>query len=175
MKCLSCAGDLSSVKHQDTRTEQCSQCGGIWLDQEELEHLKDADTDIRWMELDLWKEAREVSGSISPRRCPYGHGPLVTLAYGDSGLLVDVCRRCGGIWLDTGELEKILAYLENKALSATVPDYIRESLKEAGDLVSGGEGRISEWKDLRAVLKMMRIRLAVEHPSIAAVLRALPR
>ncbi len=176
MKCLSCEGDLVATQSHGIRVEQCDRCGGIWLDQGELDRVVDAEReDIRWMDLDLWQDAGEVSGKLSSRSCPYGHGLLATLSYGKSGIEVDVCRTCGGIWLDAGELEKILAYLEEQADSLSLPDYIVESLKVAKNLIAGDEPRIAEWKDLQAVLRMLRLRLAVEHPTIAAVLSSLPK
>ena len=176
MKCLSCEGNLRDLHLDAAHLERCPGCGGIWLDQGELDRLVDAeDEDVRWMDLDLWREARQVRGSVSHRECLNGHGPLVALTYGDSDIKVDVCRTCGGVWLDAGELQKIVAYLNEQAASLSLPGYIQESLAQAKELVTGGEGRVSEWKDLRAVLRMMRFRLAVDHPAIAAVLKSLPR
>jgi len=176
MKCLSCEGNLRDLHLDDAHLERCPGCGGIWLDHGELDHIVDAeDEDVRWMEIDLWREALEMGGSISPRKCPNGHGHLATLTYGKSKIEVDVCPICGGVWLDGGELEKIVAYLDEQAESLSLPEYIRESLKQAKELLSGREGRVSEWKDLRAVLRMMRLRLAVDHPAVAAIVKSLPR
>ncbi len=176
MRCVSCGGELVGKEACGLQIDRCDLCGGIWLNRGELDGLVSAeDEDVRWLDLDLWAEAQKVTGAVSPRECPYGHGPLATLGYGDSGVQVDVCRTCGGVWLDSGELERIVDYLQEKAESLSLSGYIRESLQEAKELVAGGEGRAAEWKDLRAVLRMLRMRLAVEHPAIAAVLRSLPR
>ncbi len=176
MRCVSCGGELVGKEACGLQIDRCDLCGGIWLNRGELDGLVSAeDEDVRWLDLDLWAEAQKVTGAVSPRECPYGHGPLATLGYGDSGVQVDVCRTCGGVWLDSGELERIVDYLQEKAESLSLSGYIRESLQEAKELVAGGEGRAAEWKDLRAVLRMLRMRLAVEHPAIAAVLRSLPK
>ncbi len=176
MRCVSCGGELVGKAACGLQIDRCDLCGGIWLNRGELDGLVSAeDEDVRWLDLDLWAEAQKVTGAVSPRECPYGHGPLATLGYGDSGVQVDVCRTCGGVWLDSGELERIVDYLQEKAESLSLSGYIRESLQEAKELVAGGEGRAAEWKDLRAVLRMLRMRLAVEHPAIAAVLRSLPK
>jgi len=176
MRCVSCGGELVGQEAFGLRIDHCRLCGGIWLDRGELDQLVSAeDEDVRWMDLDLWAEAQKVTGAVSDHPCPYGHGPLATLTYGDSGVQVDVCRTCGGVWLDAGEFERIVDYLEKQAESLSLGGYIRESLHEARDLIAGGEGRAAEWKDLRAVLRMLRMRLAVEHPTVAAILRTLPR
>ena len=176
MKCLSCEGDLRDLRLDVVHLEQCAHCGGLWLDRGELDSLVDAeDSDVRWMDMDLWGEALGVGGSVSHRSCPNGHGSLAALTYGKSNIVVDVCPTCGGVWLDAGEFEKIVAYLDEQAESLSLPGYIRESLAEAKELVTGREGRASDWKDLKAVLRMMRLRLAVDHPAIAAILKSLPR
>lgn len=176
MKCLSCDGDLAATHSGGIRVEQCADCGGLWLDQGELDRIVETErADARWMDLDLWRDTEAVQGQPSARACPYGHGPLATLTYGESGIEVDVCPTCGGVWLDTGELEKILAYLSKRATSLSLPGYIAESLRGARDLIAGEESLVTEWKDFRAVLRMLRLRLAVDHPTIAAILRSLPR
>lgn len=176
MKCLLCESVLNGAELDATHVEHCPGCGGIWLDHGELDGLVAAeDEDVRWMEMDLWGDALEVRGSVSQRECPNGHGRLAALMYGKSDIEVDVCPICGGVWLDAGELEKIVDYLTDKATSLSLPGYIQESLAEAKELISGGRGRASEWKDLKAVLRMMRMRLAVDHPAIAAIVKSLPR
>jgi hypothetical protein len=176
MKCLSCEGELRQLQAGQTRIEQCAGCGGTWLDRGELDAIVDSkDDDVRWEDLDLWGKAFDLSAVLSHRVCPNGHGHLATLRYGESDIEVDVCPTCGGVWLDAGELDKIVHYLDAQAVSLSLPGYIRESLAEAKDLITGHEGLVSEWKDLRAVLRMMRLRLAVDHPTIAAILKSLPR
>lgn len=176
MKCLLCDSDLHELQLHGGHLEQCPDCGGIWLDRGELDAIVDAeDGDVRWMDLDLWSEALEAGENVSHRQCPNGHGPLAILRYGKSKVEVEVCPTCGGIWLDAGELDKIIEYLDAQAVSLSLPGYIRESLAEAKELVAGGKGFASEWKDLKAVLRMARIRLAVDHPAVAALLKSLPR
>lgn len=40
--------------------------------------------------------------------CPRCDGPLLDEKERD-GVTIDVCRQCRGVWLDRGELEKIIA------------------------------------------------------------------
>jgi Zn-finger nucleic acid-binding protein len=45
--------------------------------------------------------------------CPICGGVMEAFNYGgDSGVLLDRCGICKGIWLDGGELEKVLMYVE---------------------------------------------------------------
>ncbi len=39
--------------------------------------------------------------------CPTGDGALHTLEYGHTGVSVDYCDACFGVWLDAAEFERI--------------------------------------------------------------------
>ena len=47
----------------------------------------------------------EASGRGAGRQCPLGHGTLAEEARGS--VVIDRCEKCGGIWLDPGELEEV--------------------------------------------------------------------
>lgn len=44
-------------------------------------------------------------GQAAGRQCPLGHGALAEEARGS--VVIDRCEKCGGIWLDAGELEEM--------------------------------------------------------------------
>lgn len=48
---------------------------------------------------ELAAEAAQAGG----RQCPLGHGALTEVQHGS--VVIDRCEKCGGIWLDKGELE----------------------------------------------------------------------
>jgi Zn-finger nucleic acid-binding protein len=37
--------------------------------------------------------------------CPRGHGKMEKIK--KEGVVIDVCNKCGGMWLDNGEMEKL--------------------------------------------------------------------
>jgi ribosomal protein L37AE/L43A len=39
-KCPSCGGDLKEQRAEEVKIDECSDCGGIWLDKGELEQLR---------------------------------------------------------------------------------------------------------------------------------------
>jgi hypothetical protein len=47
-----------------------------------------------------------ISGGMQVKECPVCHLPMDEVA--KSGILIDVCPRCKGVWLDRGELSKLL-------------------------------------------------------------------
>jgi Zn-finger nucleic acid-binding protein len=51
-------------------------------------------------------------------RCPNDGSRLVEVER--SGILIDACPECRGVWLDRGELDKIL--VKERALAARDPD-----------------------------------------------------
>lgn len=61
--------------------------------------------------------------------CPHGHGAMQEVTR--SGVQLDVCPTCGGVWLDRGELEKILS--EQKAEAAALEQSHRKFEREVED------------------------------------------
>ncbi len=57
-------------------------------------------------------------------RCPSCAGELVELDR--SGVRIDACRNCRGVWLDRGELENILERERQVVAGADDEDFIRE-------------------------------------------------
>jgi len=53
-----------------------------------------------------------------PPPCPRGQGKLESYSFME--ILLDRCASCGGIWLDRGELELILAKVSRGPLAALV-------------------------------------------------------
>jgi hypothetical protein len=56
-----------------------------------------------------------------------------------------------------------------------VTAYVKDSLKEASELFTNPGSLISEWKDLKAVLRMMRYRVFVANPKIRNVLEGIQK
>ena len=58
------------------------------------------------------------------KQCPSCGGELVELDR--SGVRIDACRDCRGVWLDRGELERILERERQVVGAADDEDFIRE-------------------------------------------------
>jgi uncharacterized protein len=63
-------------------------------------------------------------------RCPSCGGELVELDR--SGVRIDACRNCRGVWLDRGELEGILERERAVVAGADDEDFIREMTGSGG-------------------------------------------
>jgi hypothetical protein len=58
---------------------------------------------------ELCDKIKKVEGTGNELRCPKCSGVLDT--YTLYGFVLDRCARCGGIWMDEGELEGVLSQI----------------------------------------------------------------
>jgi Zn-finger nucleic acid-binding protein len=100
MICPRCSESMIILEYQETEIDYCLSCGGIWLDQGELEWL------LKWekRKLDLSAVSHFTK---SKRRCPRCRKKMVKGDFPDTTIEVDICRRDGGMWLDQGEILQI--------------------------------------------------------------------
>jgi len=68
-------------------------------------------------------------------RCPSCGGELVELER--SGVRIDACRQCRGVWLDRGELDRILERERQVVGGADDEDFIREMTRSGKSAKSG--------------------------------------
>jgi hypothetical protein len=70
------------------------------------------------------------------------------------------------VWLNHGELGRIILYLERVINTETVKGLTKDTFKEFIKIFTGDKGFITEVKDFLAVLKILKIRIAAEHPRL---------
>ena len=108
MKCPKCrSATLDAVEVENVRVDRCPACSGIWFDAQELGQL---------LAQNAWPTDFLHRGDATPESsgkggvCPRDAAPLLR-AYSamDRSVILDTCPDCGGIWLDDGEYEKLLA------------------------------------------------------------------
>jgi Zn-finger nucleic acid-binding protein len=172
MDCPNCEMPLRRFNIGSVSLDECSRCRGIWFDKKELEEAKDEiDPDLRWMDLQIWSRQPRFEVSDQPRSCPRcKHVKMQMIAYQEPQIEILYCSACEGIWLDAGDLKKMISALQNEADRRPAPDYVRDSLKEAADLLTHPQDLVSEWRDLRAVLRLLSYRIFVENPKLKSIL-----
>lgn len=171
MQCPSCRSELETRSTNGIEIDECPSCRGIWFDADELRQTKDqADPDLRWMDFELWKHEDEFHVSEKKMKCPKCSIALAAIDYGKTGVEVDFCIQCRGVWLDAGEFEKIIDHLSDDLLNMGLSEYLRASLEEAKEIVTGSESLVSEWRDLSTVLRMLLYRLLSENPKLGGAL-----
>ncbi|MEW6280865.1 MAG: DUF5685 family protein [Candidatus Eremiobacterota bacterium] len=104
MTCPSCGAGLKARPAGPVDVDVCTACGGVWLDRDELRTLA-----RRRVPDWLTKVVEPTATAFVPegqRQCPRCSRRL-TVA--DSrGVHVDLCQACQGVWLDRGELNRLL-------------------------------------------------------------------
>lgn len=120
MKCPNCKNHLHGVTYEGITIETCESCGGEWLDGGELATINKV-RDVRFN--DEEKKAVAAATPITGVKlrdvdrdllCPKCDGVTDPVNYGgDTGIVIDRCPGCGGIWLDAHEMEKIQMLVEH--------------------------------------------------------------
>lgn len=119
MQCPKCRQPLQGVDYQGVHIETCPACGGDWLDSGELKNIVLA-REMRFDEKEClaMAQAAKITGvKLTDLNrhltCPNCGASTNPVNYGDdTGVIIDKCPRCNGIWLDRGELEKIQELVE---------------------------------------------------------------
>jgi Zn-finger nucleic acid-binding protein len=171
MECPHCRQGFDKRLLGSVEVSECPSCGGMWISERHLQFAKDeTDPDLNWMDFDLWKNRERFRLAERTIACPSCDDDLTVLDYGDTGVQVDYCDSCRGVWLDAGEFEAIIEALRRELLTKSVPGYVEASLKEARDLVTSEEGLLSDWKDLHTVLRMLKYRIMSRSTGIVQLL-----
>jgi Zn-finger nucleic acid-binding protein len=171
MKCFKCHSDLEPINFRGITVDECPSCHGRWFDRGELRKAKDnTDEDLRWLDFDPFTTKGDLFNRVTQDgdQCPKCSQKMTMLTYKNSGVIIDQCTQCEGVWLPDGEFKKMIAYLEDLIMSESASEYVIDSLKQLMEIITGPEGRIAEVKDFLVILKLLKLRAAVEHSKIAA-------
>ncbi len=122
MNCPQCSAQLKQATYEGVPIEACNGCGGEFVGGEDLARIvRTRRTHVSEpMRLALADHKPEFGNVKSqPQRnleCPACGNTMSLVNYaGDSGIFVDTCPMCGGLWLEREELEKIQAIMERWA------------------------------------------------------------
>lgn len=101
--CPRCSKHMQRTTRKNVEIDTCPECAGLWLDASELAQL-----------VGSWKDLPR-RGVVFPQsadsvlRCPRCQAGLERRTYSEhKRTVIDHCLDCGGIWLDRGELQRIL-------------------------------------------------------------------
>lgn len=156
--------------------DYCPNCLGLWFEQDELQQAKDEkDKDLNWLDIDLWKEEIKFKIAKGKKLCPSCSMPLYEVNYGDSGIKVDLCNLCRGIWLDRGEFKKVIDYLREKGKKEILKSYFENLITEGAEVFTGPETFRSELSDFLTILKLLNYKFAAQHPIITKIISSLPK
>lgn len=130
MKCPKDGATLASERYEaDVRVDRCPTCRGAWLEAGELERIQhsserdNAAVLARMPMLGFDAVALAEAKAARAIACPKCGETLARREYGFcSQVLIDVCPRCQGIWLDEREVVALEAFFERARAEAADVD-----------------------------------------------------
>jgi len=120
INCVNGCGSLETTSYEGVTIDLCSSCNGVWLDYSELTHIINTKEKL-WSNsyIESIKDEIGVTGTPDNEKkrnvlCPKCNEVMPPINYQySSGVIVNTCRSNHGVWLDSGELEKIQIYMEH--------------------------------------------------------------
>ena len=114
MLCPVCRVEMLVLEYENIEIDFCDECGGIWLDEGELELLAGEDGKPSKVAEALASNAN-VKGK-GDRPCPVCSKKMLLadidlgadVPHGDRFVEIDKCPRGHGMWFDEGELKQIV-------------------------------------------------------------------
>ena len=142
----------------------------MWLDKDELRKLKNKVNDgqlhwLNWEVNDIEKTNMIWSSRVCPR-CP--SSKLRSVIFGQSGVVIDWCPDCQGVWLDLNEYDSICNYLCSEAATATRKQIAQELAHDLKKIVTGEdpESRQAELGGIAAALEAFANAYIFDHPAL---------
>lgn len=155
MQCPNCDGSLREVTYEDALIHTCGDCGGEFMGAEALAHVvatrlekfpEAEGTDLSRIKPEFGHAAPDAK-MLPTLNCPQCSGIMSVGNYGgDSGIFIDRCDDCGGVWLDQDELENVQILSERwadeapgqmRAIAGQLEQARREAAASTEDAFSG--------------------------------------
>ncbi len=119
LACPGCRIPLVATAVGGARLDQCHTCGGVWLRQEDFDHLA-GDREQRGEVMGSLPVAEQKAAldpaAVRYRPCPRCAAIMNRYNYAHiSGVVLDSCKG-HGIWFDRDELRQVLAFIERGGL-----------------------------------------------------------
>jgi Zn-finger nucleic acid-binding protein len=171
--CPRCHDVLSRFEAFGVDIHQCPTCHGIWLAAPELEAVKAAmDNDIRWKDLDLRGYADRAHFKATKMHCPVCGSILGELHFGPSRVEFEFCPSCHGVWMEKGKLISVINQLRREVAKESLEKLEKDAGRQFIEIFIGHKGPWNELKDFAAAWRMLSLKFLVDHPKLAADIKA---
>lgn len=127
MKCPIDHIDLVEKEGDGFSYHQCEACGGLWMRHRALRTLvqqHNPDADLTMPRPDdayiMFNSPEYDTNNIT--KCPLDGADYYEHPFGS--VMIDICPKCDGVWLDKGELAKIREELQSNEIPAGVVDMV---------------------------------------------------
>lgn len=137
MQCPIDTNTLVAKQMHNLEIDVCSKCGGVWFDEGEFRGAVGNITSFDFPEKYQVSPLKEKNQALHLHErklsCPKDGVNLETLHYDPpSGIYLDRCGKCGGVWLDGGEIALVKKQLApNPTLDAMVRAFTEHNREEA--------------------------------------------
>lgn len=176
MKCIYCPVELSTENYKGLTISKCPQCGALWIEKATLRDFKDrTDEFLCWLKIDLWEKDEHHHVTKGNKRCTQCGEMLHNIDYKGSHVIVPVCVKCQGVWLDAKNREELFKYLEQIVTSETVSGFLKEIGSETLELVTGKENFKNEINDLKTILVLIEYRIFSKFPVLEKIISGFPK
>jgi Zn-finger nucleic acid-binding protein len=177
MECPQCKEQMKQSTVGEITINECLRCKGMWFDHGQLDAVKDEVLpDMGWLDIDTWKEQAEFKASMGPNFCPKCPDvALTSIQDRKSNTEISICTLCKGTWLSTGQFLKLINALLDEADQKSAPEFVKISLQQAKEMLKNPDSIISEWQDLKTVLKLLKHRIFIEHPKLKSLIVGLQK
>ena len=144
--CPVCGKVLIERPEEGEPLHYCAACGGVWMSRTAFRAVTQSlACDPAVPNLALDKRNLETSISHGKRSCPECSAPMREFNYAaDSGIFLDRCDQCGGIWADKEELRSVGTFLKGNEkldrLGEAIADHERTHLQHMAGGQSDEEG-----------------------------------
>lgn len=153
--CPDCQIALETKDFHNVKLDACPRCAGIFFDEGELNALRlDGNSVLTEVEDAIAPSVDVVEFTEPTRHCPTCHTGMDKYRYlYNSPVMLDSCSKCGGVWVQNGELEQMRQILDQNAMRDTaVPTKAQVQLRS--------EAQISRAKRVERVFRFLGRRLS---------------
>ncbi|HOD49132.1 MAG TPA: zf-TFIIB domain-containing protein [Candidatus Hydrogenedentes bacterium] len=131
MLCPVCREPMIMLEYADVEVDFCTECSGVWLDEQELELLLGLETpDVA----NLISRGEEVAATEAKRPCPACDTPMLKEAFGGgSPIVYDRCPHNHGLFFDKGELVAVMEHAHKFAGGREISEFLRNIFVKDGE------------------------------------------
>ena len=174
MECPNDRQQLERCIFHNVEVDYCPKCLGVWFEKDELRLAKDdKDSNLNWIDIDLWRDKSRFSLSRINKHCPVDRTSLVEVKYDESKTKVNFCKMCQGIWLDRGEFKQIINYLKAKSDYEILNRYTSSLVVQLWEVFNGPEVFREELEDFLTLLKLFNYKFETQHPRLTELIENL--
>jgi len=159
MHCPACGNELKQMVADEITVEVCEGgCGGLWFDHFEIQRFDEPCEQNGTILLEIARDPSIQVDHTKRRLCPKCRDIVMMRHFYSPKreIEVDECPKCGGLWLDAGELATLRdQYPSEAARHEAAEEYINEILGQRLDEIRAqSDGALAK---ARRIARMLRL------------------